>query len=406
MNIALLGLGTVGSGVVNVLTNNKDKIAKLTGEDITISHIYVNDVTKQRDANTGEAVITDDINTIIEDDTIDIVIEVMGGIEKTRDVLKTLLEQGVHVVSANKDMLAEHIDALTEAANENNAKLAYEASVAGGIPIIQSIENSLNSNRITKVLGILNGTTNYILSKMAIDGWDYDKALVDAKEKGYAEADPTNDVEGIDAKRKIVLLSRLAYDKKVNIDEVQMKGISDVDIVDIENAAKENLTLKLLGKSEYESGELFVSVEPVLLPSTHQLSSVNYEMNAVYVNGNAVGETMFYGPGAGSLETASAIVSDLINVIRYKDAGLKNFAPDETVKIKSEAGAGRYYLRFAGDKTKAESVLSDLSVDFRSVNGDDGFVIITNEITSEQLNGLKSSEALDVKASYQIDGVE
>ncbi|WP_020008518.1 homoserine dehydrogenase [Salinicoccus albus] len=405
MNIALLGLGTVGSGVVNVLTNNSDKITKLTDEKIIISHILVSDVDKQRDADTGAAVITDDVNDIIEDDTIDIVIEVMGGIEKTKDLLQSFLKRGVHVVSANKDMLAEHIDVLTETANENNATLAYEASVAGGLPIVRSIENSLNSNRITKVLGILNGTTNYILSKMAIDGWEYNKALADAKEKGYAETDPTNDVEGIDAKRKIVLLSRLAYDRKINMSEVQVRGISDVSIVDIDNAARENLTLKLLGKSTYDAGGLCVSVEPVLLPSTHQLASVNYEMNAVYVNGNAVGETMFYGPGAGSLQTASAVVSDLINVIRYKDAGVKNFAPDETVEVNPDSGAGRHYIRFANEQNEAEAALNGMSVEFKIVDSDE-FVIITEAITNKQLDDLKADRLLDIKASYQIDGVE
>lgn len=408
MKIALLGLGTVGTGVVNVLENNNEKIARLTGESLTISHVLVNTIDKKRDVELGEAIITDDIKDIIADDTIDIVIEVMGGIEDTKDVLNKFLEKGIHVVSANKDMLAEHIDELVETANENNAQLLYEASVAGGIPIMHGLEHSLNSNRITKVMGILNGTTNYILSKMAIDGWDYDKALDEAKAKGYAEADPTNDVEGIDAQRKIVLLSRLSYGVTVDINEVPVKGISGVDIVDIKNAAEENLTLKLLGKSEYDGNGLSISVEPVLLPSDHQLSGVNYEKNAVFVNGNAVGEAMFYGPGAGSLETASAVVSDLINVVRSKDSKHKNFAPEAPAKIKTEGNPGEYYIRMKSDGSddKIESVLNDLSISFSRLETDADFVVRTGNIDSALLDELKQNDAVAVEAAYQIDGVE
>ncbi|AKG73924.1 homoserine dehydrogenase [Salinicoccus halodurans] len=408
MKIALLGLGTVGTGVVNVLENNKEKIAGLTGETLTISHVLVNNIDKEREVELGGAVITDDIDKIIEDDTIDIVIEVMGGIENTKDILNAFLEKGIHVVSANKDMLAEHIDELVGTANKNNAQLLYEASVAGGIPVIRGIEHSLNSNEITKVLGILNGTTNYILSKMTIDGWSYDQALDDAKAKGYAEADPTNDVEGIDAKRKIVLLSRLAYDRTVNMEEVPVTGISGVDITDIKNAARENLTLKLLGKSEFRDGTLAISVEPILLPSDHQLAGVNYEKNAVFVNGNAVGEAMFYGPGAGSLETASAVVSDLINVIRSKDSNHKNFAPDEPAEIKTGGDTGEYYVRLKSDggDEKLESELDALSIGFRRIEADGDFVIRTQVLSSRKIEELKQNDAVRVEAVYQIDGVE
>lgn len=408
MKIALLGLGTVGTGVVNVLEDNKEKIAGLTGETLTISHVLVNTIEKKRDVELQEAIITGNIEDILEDDTIDIVIEVMGGIEDTKNILNEFLEKGIHVVSANKDMLAEHIDELVETANKNNAQLLYEASVAGGIPIMHGLEHSLNSNRITKVMGILNGTTNYILSKMTIDGWDYDKALDEAKAKGYAEADPTNDVEGIDAQRKIVLLSRLAYGLTVDINEVPVKGISSVDIADIKNAADVNLTMKLLGKSEYDGNSLAISVEPVLLPSDHQLSGVNYEKNAVFVNGNAVGETMFYGPGAGSLETASAVVSDLINVVRSKDSKHKNFAPGAQADIKTEGHSGKYYIRLKSDGAddKIGSVLNDLSIGFDRLDTDADFVVRTESIDSALLEELKRNDTVTVKASYQIDGVE
>lgn len=408
MKIALLGLGTVGTGVVDVLGSNREKIAGLTGESLTISHVLVNDINKKRGSGLDGAVITDDIEKIMEDDTVDIVIEVMGGIERTKNILKAFLEKGVHVISANKDMLAEHIDELAETANENNAQLLYEASVAGGIPVIHGIEHSLNSNQITKVMGILNGTTNYILSKMTIDGWDYTRALDDAKEKGYAEADPTNDVEGIDAQRKIVLLSRLAYGRTVDINTVPVSGISGIDITDIENAGRENLILKLLGKSEFRDGTLSISVEPVLLPSDHQLAGVNYEKNAVFVNGNAVGEAMFYGPGAGSLETASAVVSDLINAVRSKDSSHKNFAPDVPAAVKNGSGMNEYYIRIksSGADDNLAAVLDELSIGFSPIDTESDFVVRTEAIKASCIDELKQNDAVNVAAAYQIDGVE
>ena len=248
MNLAILGMGTVGCGVVEVLSMNKSKITGLIGEDVTISHVFVNNIHKERDVDLKDAKLTDNIEDLYDADDIDAVIEVMGGMENTRDILKKFLEKGIHVISANKDMLAKYIDELTEVANAHDARLLYEASVAGGIPILHAIEHGLNANEIHKVMGILNGTTNYILSKMTNDGWDYEKALKESQEKGYAEADPTNDVGGFDAQRKIVLLSRLAYDRKVDIEEVPVTGISNVELKDIETAKKEGLILKLVGK--------------------------------------------------------------------------------------------------------------------------------------------------------------
>ena len=404
MNLAILGMGTVGCGVVEVLSMNKSKIKGLMGEDVTISHVFVNNIDKERDVDLTDVKLTDDITDLYRADDIDAVIEVMGGMEDTRDILKRFLEKGIHVISANKDMLAKYIDELTEVANENDARLLYEASVAGGIPILHAIEHGLNANEIHKVMGILNGTTNYILTKMTNDGWDYEKALKESQDKGYAEADPTNDVGGFDAQRKIVLLSRLAYDRKVDIDEVPVTGINNVELKDIETAKKEGLILKLVGKSEFDDQGLSVEVAPVFLPSDHQLSSVGYEKNAVYVNGNAVGETMFYGPGAGGKETASAVVSDLINC--WRNAGRKQFnlTPQQTASVKPSQSSHKYFIRFAAEADALNKHLAGLKVEYSVLDSGAETTVITSPIDPDQLEQLKQDQNFGIEAIYQVEG--
>lgn len=404
MNLAILGMGTVGCGVVEVLSMNKSKITGLIGEDVTISHVFVNNIHKERDVDLKDAKLTDDIGDLYGADDIDAVIEVMGGMEDTRDILKKFLEKGIHVISANKDMLAKYIDELTEVANAHDARLLYEASVAGGIPILHAIEHGLNANEIHKVMGILNGTTNYILSKMTNDGWDYEKALKESQEKGYAEADPTNDVGGFDAQRKIVLLSRLAYDRKVDIEEVPVTGISDVELKDIETAKKEGLILKLVGKSEFDASGLSVEVAPVFLPADHQLSSVGYEKNAVYVNGNAVGETMFYGPGAGGTETASAVVSDLINC--WRNAGRKQFnlTPQQTASVKPSQSSNKYFIRFNAAAEDVEAHLAGLHVEYSVLDSGSETTVVTSPIDPDKLEKLKQNREYGIEAIYQVEG--
>ncbi|GAB3070949.1 homoserine dehydrogenase [Salinicoccus sesuvii] len=401
MNLAILGMGTVGCGVVDVLSENREKITGLIGEEITISHVYVNNVDKERSVDLGGAIITDDINSLLDSDDIDTVVEVMGGMEATRDILTKFLKKGIHVVSANKDMLAKYIDELSLVAEDNGASLLYEASIAGGIPIVNAIEYGLNANRIHKVMGILNGTTNYILSKMTKDGWDYQQALEEATEKGYAEADPTNDVDGFDAQRKIVLLSRLAYERKVDIDEVPVTGIRDVQLKDIKNAKAAGFRLKLVGKSEFDGVGMSIEVAPVLLPADHQLASVEYEKNAVYVMGNAVGETMFYGPGAGGMETASAVVSDLINCMKNQNVACKGPRPDQFAQMKMSDQPCRYYIRFDSD---IGGYLEEMDIDYSPVDSTDDTTVITEPVGQALLKKLKSNEAYNIKAIYQVEG--
>lgn len=400
MKIAVLGMGTVGSGVVNVLNTNKNKIESLLGEEVTVTHVLAKNIDKARDIDLSGIQLTDKVEDIYEAD-IDAVIEVMGGIDNTYEIILQFLKNRIHVVTANKDLLAERIDDLVAVANENEVHLNYEASVAGGVPIIKTIENSLNANQISEVMGILNGTTNYILTKMTVDGWTYDDALEDAKAKGYAEADPTNDVEGIDALRKIVLLSRLSFNKKVDINDVPSLGISKVESEDIQIAKKLGYIMKLVGIGKY-SDRLSASVEPIFFKADHQLASVNYEKNAVYVIGNAVGETMYYGPGAGSLETASAVVSDLIDVLTTPVRG--NFAPAEKAVIQNEDVEYQYYLRFNNDEDAVKSALNDAGIGHELTNENNNVVAITEKVNKNQLDEALGS--LEAKAKYPVIGDE
>ena len=400
MKIAVLGMGTVGSGVVNVLNTNKNKIESLLGEEVTVTHVLAKNIDKARDIDLSGIQLTDKVEDIYEAD-IDAVIEVMGGIDNTYEIILQFLKNRIHVVTANKDLLAERIDDLVAVANENEVHLNYEASVAGGVPIIKTIENSLNANQISEVMGILNGTTNYILTKMTVDGWTYDDALEDAKAKGYAEADPTNDVEGIDALRKIVLLSRLSFNKKVDIKDVPSIGITKVESEDIQIAKNLGYVMKLVGIGKY-SDSLSASVEPIFFKADHQLASVNYEKNAVYVIGNAVGETMYYGPGAGSLETASAVVSDLIDVLTTPVKG--NFAPSEKAVIQNEDVEYQYYLRFNNDEAAVKSALNDAGIGHELNNENDNVVAITEKVNKNQLD--EALGGLEVAAKYPVIGDE
>ena len=332
LNVALLGLGTVGSGVVKIIEENREQIQETMNKNINIRHILVRDKSRQRPINVSNYNLTEDIDEILNDDSIDIIVEVMGGIEPTVDWLKRALSQKKHVVTANKDLLAVHLNVLEDLAQENDVALKYEASVAGGIPIVNAINNGLNANNISKFMGILNGTSNFILSKMTKEQTSFEDALDEAKRLGFAEADPTDDVEGIDAARKVVITSYLSFNRVINLDDVARHGISDVEPSDIKVADDLGYKIKLIGKGTYKHGQVQASVSPTLINKSHQLAAVEDEFNAIYVIGDAVGETMFYGKGAGSLATGSAVVSDLLNVTLNFDTNLHTLPPHFELK--------------------------------------------------------------------------
>ncbi|BEU87652.1 homoserine dehydrogenase [Selenomonas sp. TAMA-11512] len=316
IKIALLGSGTVGSGVLEVLKCNAEDIARRSGARILVEKVLIRDANKAR-PHLSAYKTTTDIEDILKDDSISIVVELMGGVTPAKDYMLRALKAGKHVVTANKDVIAAHGEELFAAAKENHADILFEASVGGGIPIITPLKTSLAGNKITEIMGIVNGTTNYMLTKMTEDGSSYDEVLKEAQEKGYAEANPTADVDGLDAARKVMILSSIAFNTKIDFDDVPVEGIRHITPKDIAYAKELGYVIKLLaiGRDLGEQG-LDIRVHPVFLPKAHPLASVNDVFNAIFVRGNAIGEAMFYGRGAGSLPTASSVVADIVEVAR------------------------------------------------------------------------------------------
>ena len=323
ISIGLLGLGTVGTGVVQIVESHQDKLMHQLGCPIQIKKILVSDVNKKRSIDIDSSKLTVDADDILFNPEIDVVIEVMGGVEKTREYILQALKNKKHVITANKDLMALYGPELLKVATENGCDLFYEASVAGGIPILRGLTDGLSSDRITKMMGIVNGTTNFILTKMSKDGRAYEDVLKEAQALGFAEADPTADVGGLDAARKMAILASLGFSMNIGLDDVSVQGITTISEEDLAYSKKLGYTMKLIGvASRTEDDKVEVSVQPSLLPETHPLASVNNEYNAVYVYGEAIGETMFYGPGAGSLPTATAVVSDLVAVVKNIGLGV------------------------------------------------------------------------------------
>ena len=316
INIGLLGSGTVGTGVVRVLRENAHEITEKVGAQIQIKTVLVRDLKKKRPQLEGLQ-LTDRIEDILEDTEIDIVIELMGGLHPAREYMLRAMEAGKNVVTANKDVVAQFGKDMFDMAERHDVDFMFEASVGGGIPIITPLKQCLTANKITEILGIVNGTTNYMLTKMTECGSDYDAVLKEAQEKGYAEANPAADVEGLDAARKAAILASIAFNSRVNLEDVSVEGITKITPADIEYAKELGYVIKLLaiGRDTEEHG-VDVRVHPVFLPREHPLAAVNDVFNAIFIRGNAIGEAMFYGRGAGALPTASAVVSDVIDTAR------------------------------------------------------------------------------------------
>ncbi|SFF95068.1 homoserine dehydrogenase [Desulfotomaculum arcticum] len=316
IKIGMLGLGTVGRGVYRIITGNGENIKRKIGAGLEIKKILVRDLNRDRGVELDQQLLTGEINDIMEDPEIKIVIEVMGGIEPTLDFVQQALQNGKSVVTANKDMIAVYGKQLFELAEANRADLLFEASVAGGIPIIRPLKQCLAANRINQVIGIINGTTNYMLTKMTKEGSDFAEVLREAQDKGYAEANPASDIEGYDAARKLAILASIAFNSRVVLDDVYTEGITKITATDISYAGELNYTVKLLGIAKETEEGVEVRVHPTLIPVDHPLAAVNDVFNAIFVSGDAVGDTMFYGRGAGELPTASAVVSDAMDAAR------------------------------------------------------------------------------------------
>ncbi|GIM47187.1 homoserine dehydrogenase [Collibacillus ludicampi] len=349
-NIGLLGLGTVGSGVYKILTTNAEDLAQRAGAALRVAAVAVRDKEKKRLVDVPEELLTTDAFKVATDPGIDILVEVMGGIEGTKDLLLTALKSGKSVVTANKDLIAEHGEELFAVAKENGCDLLFEASVGGGIPIIRPLKQCLAGNRITQVMGIINGTTNFMLTRMTQTGATFEEALKEAQELGYAEADPTSDVKGYDAARKMAILASLAFNSRVTFSDVDVEGIDHISDRDIAYARDLGYTIKLLGVAEEETdGEIGVCVYPALVPNEHPLASVNGAYNAIFVRGDAIGEAMFLGLGAGQMPTASAVTGDIVEAVRNLLSGANGSLIStcyHNKKIKDTLEAKRqFYLR-------------------------------------------------------------
>ena len=309
IKVGILGYGTVGSGTHEILTKNHDLIQKRTGVSVEVVRIL-------RRKPSDSHLFTDDPDVILNDPDIDLIVEVIGGIEPAASFMLTAMKNGKHVVTANKAAVAANYKVLTETAEENDVDFLFEAAVAGGIPVLTAIQNPLQGNNFLEVMGILNGTTNYILTKMTEDGASYADVLKDAQEKGFAEADPTADVEGLDAGRKVAILASAAFNSRVTFEDVYTEGITKITATDIQYAKEMGCTIKLLGVAKDTPEGIEARVHPMLIDSNHPLATVNDSYNAVFLTGDAVQDTMFYGRGAGELPTASAVVGDIFDVVR------------------------------------------------------------------------------------------
>lgn len=313
--IGLLGLGTVGTGVVKIIQEDTCNLVEKVGMPLVVKKILVRNPDKARGVNT-DAVITTNVDDILNDPDIDIVVEVLGGEEPARSFILRALDAGKHVVTANKNVVALYGREFFEAAERNHVDFLFEASVGGGIPIIRPLKQCLAANHITEVMGIVNGTTNFILTKMTNEKLDFDVALAEAQAKGYAEADPTADVGGLDAARKIAILGSIAFNTRVNLEDVSVEGITHITAQDVDYAGQLGYIIKLIAIAKETAAGLNVRVHPAFIPKNHPLASVNDVFNAIYVKGDAIGEAMFYGRGAGEMPTASAVTADIIDVAR------------------------------------------------------------------------------------------
>lgn len=408
LKIGLLGLGTVGTGVVRIIQENETQIKEKLGVSITIEAIGVKNIHKERTVDCSRYNLTTDLQEVVNRD-IDILIEVMGGVHHTYDLIETALKNKIHVITANKDLLAERLEDLEKLSQANGVALKYEAAVAGGIPIINALNYGLSANGITHFMGIFNGTSNFILSKMTNERRSFDEALKVATELGFAEADPSADVDGIDAQRKVVIMSYLAFNQFKQLKDCTVEGIRDVRLSHIELAKRLGYRIKLIGNGLYQNGDVILSVAPTAIPTTHQLSHVEDEYNAIYIDGNAVGDTMYYGKGAGSLATGSAVVSDLLHILEKIDTTNHNLplhleVTSETRK-KKDAQHQLAMIDLYAD-TDVEALLSDIPHHHYIIQ--DG-ILAVESIAIDKIMATEISEKLNALALnykiYRIEGV-
>ncbi len=395
--IAILGYGTVGSGIVEVIQTNQLSINKKANQEIEIAHVL--DL-REFPGSPIEDVLTNDYETILNDPEVEVVAEVMGGVEPAYTFVKKALEAGKSCVTSNKELVAQHGPELLKMAKDRQLNFLFEASVGGGIPIIRPLNQSLTADEIYEISGVLNGTTNFILSKMQDEGLDFDVVLKEAQDLGYAERNPEADVEGHDACRKIAILSSLAFGRHVHFGDIYTEGITKITKTDMAFAKELGMSIKLLGRCKKVNDQVYAMVAPVLLESSHPLSNVNGVFNSIFVKGNVIGEVMFYGPGAGKLPTASAVVADVIDAVKHKG---KNIVTKWSTKQKQllpvEDVMSKALIRVSSDdvvslKDSVSDVFADVS--WVEVQGEDSVAFITKTMSEgDLLSKRKQLEAID-----------
>ncbi len=411
VGVGILGYGTVGSGVYEVLNVNKDIIKRKTGEEIEVKKVL--DL-RSFPGEDIESILTHNFEDILNDESINIVAEVMGGVEPAFTYSRLAIEKGKSVVTSNKALVAEKGTELLKLAEKYNVNYFFEASCGGTIPIIRSLNTSLTSDDVQKIEGILNGTTNFILTKMAEEGRDFGEVLKEAQKLGYAEADPTADVEGHDACRKIAILSSVAFGATVDYKDIHTEGITKITREDIQYANKLNCVIKLIAESEKTPSGIAARVAPCLIKRDHPLAAVNNAYNAIFVKGNMSGETMYYGSGAGKLPTAAAVVSDIIDIVKRKGVYEPiDWDVNKNLPVLSpEKSAVKAFIRIGFEnKTEAEKAVCDMfgDVKFTVIDGlNNEFAFITNQETEksvyDKINKLKTASA--VKEVFNVIHVE
>lgn len=425
IKIALLGFGTVASGVPFLLKENGEKINQSAHSEIEVAKVLVKDEDEKNRllAAGNDFNFVTNVDDILSDQDITIVVELMGRIEPAKTFITRALEAGKHVVTANKDLLAVHGAELLEIAKANKVALYYEAAVAGGIPILRTLANSLASDKITRVLGVVNGTSNFMMTKMVEEGWSYDDALAEAQRLGFAESDPTNDVDGIDAAYKMVILSQFAFGMKVAFDDVAHKGIRNITPEDVAVAQDLGYVVKLVGSIEETPSGIAAEVTPTFLPKAHPLASVNGVMNAVFVESIGIGESMYYGPGAGQKPTATSVVADIVRIVRRLNDGtigkdFNEYSRDLVLANPEDVKANYYFSILAPDSKgqvlKLAEIFNDQDISFKQIlqDGKEGdkarVVIITHKINKAQLENvsaeLKKVSEFDLLNTFKVLG--
>ena len=379
INVGLIGFGNVGSGVVKILREKKHLLSKKIGVEINIKKICDKDLASKRSISVEKSLLTRSPKEIIEDPQTDVVVELIGGIHPAKEYVVQALKSGKHIVTANKALLAQEGRELFALARDREKNIYFEASVGAGIPIIKALREGLVANKFHSIFGIVNGTSNFVLSQMSRNNCSFAQALSEAKARGFAEKDPSLDINGIDSAHKLILLTYLCFGKLASFNDIFVEGISHISISDINYARELGLEIKLLAIAKIEKGELEVRVHPTLIPKTHLLSSVEGIVNSIYVSSDLAGNLLFYGPGAGQLCAASAVVSDLVDITKDIKAGLfksvLNNVPDPSVKKlrKIDEIESRYYIRFmAMDKpgvlARVSGILAKFGISIASVN--------------------------------------